>query len=149
LATRIFEIEGGKLEDYPGNYEDYLWQKQRTGTEAADSGAKRRSPEPGASVRPGEQQKRAKKTNPSSIRKMEKDRDELEEKISRCEAEIASLELELGHFKSAEESIRIAGAIETLRARLKETTKLWEELVVKLEGECPSDESQIPSGKAD
>ena len=149
LATRIFEIEGGKLEDYPGNYEDYLWQKQRSRTEAADSAAKRRSPEPGASVRPGEQQKRAKKTNPSSIRKMEKDRDELEEQISRCEAEITSLELELGQFKSAEESIRIAGAIETLRARLKETTKLWEELVVKLEGEFPSDESQIPSGKAD
>lgn len=149
LATRIFEIKGGKLEDYPGNYEDYLWQKQRTGTEAADSGAKRKSPEPGASGRPGEQQKRAKKTNPSSIRKMEKDRDELEGQISRSEAEIASLELELGQFKSAEQSIRIAGAIETLRARLKETTKLWEELVVKLEGECPSDESQIPSGKAD
>ncbi len=149
LATRIFEIEGGKLEDYPGNYEDYLWQKQRTGTEVADSAAKRRNPEPGASVRPGEQQKRAKKTNPSSIRKMEKDRDELEEQISRCEAEITSLELELGQFKSAEESIRLSGLIETLRARLKETTKLWEELVVKLEGECPSDESQIPSGKAD
>jgi len=149
LATRIFEIEGGKLEDYPGNYEDYLWQKQRTGTEAADSGTKRKSPEPGAPGRTGEQQKRAKKTNPPSIRKMEKDRDELEEQISRCEAEITSLELELGQFKSAEESIRIAGAIEALRARLRETTKLWEELVVKLEGECPSDESQIPSGKAD
>jgi ATP-binding cassette subfamily F protein 3 len=149
LATRIFEIEGGKLEDYPGNYEDYLWQKQRTGTEVADSAAKRRNPEPGASVRPGEQQKRAKKTNPSSIRKMEKDRDELEEQISRSEAEITGLELELGQFKSAEESIRLSGLIETLRARLKETTKLWEELVVKLEGECPSDESQIPSSKAD
>jgi ATP-binding cassette, subfamily F, member 3 len=149
LATRIFEIEGGRLEDYPGNYEDYLWQKQRTGTEAADSGAKRKSPEPGASGKPGEQQKRAKKTNPSSIRKMEKDRDELEEQISRCEAEITSLELELGQFKSAEESIRIAGLIETQRTRLKETTKRWEELVVKLERECPSDESQIPSSKAD
>ena len=149
LATRIFEIEGGKLEDYPGNYEDYLWQKQRTGTEAADSGAKRKSPELGGSGKPGEQQKRAKKTNPSSIRKMEKDRDELEEQISRCEAEITSLELELGQFKSAEESIRIAGLIETHRTRLKETTKRWEELVVKLERECPSDESQIPSSKAD
>jgi ATP-binding cassette, subfamily F, member 3 len=149
LATRIFEIEGGKLEDYPGNYEDYLWQKQRTGTEVADSAAKRRNPEPGASVRPGEQQKRAKKTNPSSIRKMEKDRDELEEQISRSEAEITSLELELGQFKSAEESIRISGLIETHRTRLKEITKQWEELVVKLERECPSDESQIPSSKAD
>jgi ATP-binding cassette subfamily F protein 3 len=147
LATRIFEIEGGKLEDYPGNYEDYLWQKQRTGTEAADSAVKPRSL--GASVGPGERQKRVKKTNPSSIRKMEKERDELEEQISRCEAEITSLELELGQFKSAEESIRIAGLIETHRTRLKETTKRWEELVVKLERECPSDESQIPSSKAD
>ena len=29
LATRIFQIEGGELYDYPGNYEDYLWQKER------------------------------------------------------------------------------------------------------------------------
>src|SRR3984893_227227 len=50
LATRIFQIEGGKLQDYPGNYEDYLWQKQRSGTEPADSAAKPKSLEPGASV---------------------------------------------------------------------------------------------------
>jgi ATP-binding cassette subfamily F protein 3 len=149
LATRIFEIERGKLQDYPGNYEDYLWQKERTGAEPAGSAAKPRSLEQGASVGPGERQKRVKRTNPSSVRKMEKERDELEERISRCEAEITSLELELGQFKSAEESIRIAGLIETHRARLKEITKQWEELVVKLERECPSDESQIPSSKAD
>jgi ATP-binding cassette subfamily F protein 3 len=28
LATRVFEIGGGKVEIYPGNYEDYLWRKQ-------------------------------------------------------------------------------------------------------------------------
>ena len=28
LATRIFEVGGGKVEIYPGNYEDYLWRKQ-------------------------------------------------------------------------------------------------------------------------
>lgn len=149
LATRIFEIERGKLQDYPGNYEDYLWQKERTGVEPTDSAAKSRSLEPGASVGPGERQKRVKKTNPSSVRKMEKERDELEEQISRYEAEITSLELELGQFKSAAESIRISGLLETQRTRLKEITKQWEELVVKLERECPSDESQIPSSKAD
>ena len=31
LATRIFEIENGEFQDYPGNYEDYLWQKERRG----------------------------------------------------------------------------------------------------------------------
>src|SRR6266853_4760385 len=28
LATRIFEIGGGRVEVYPGNYEDFLWRKQ-------------------------------------------------------------------------------------------------------------------------
>src|SRR5947209_18955503 len=28
LATRVFEIGGGKVEIYPGNYEDFLWRKQ-------------------------------------------------------------------------------------------------------------------------
>src|ERR1700756_5344484 len=28
LATRVFEIGGGQVEVYPGNYEDFLWRKQ-------------------------------------------------------------------------------------------------------------------------
>src|SRR5258708_25406108 len=28
LATRVFEVGEGKVEVYPGNYEDYLWRKQ-------------------------------------------------------------------------------------------------------------------------
>src|SRR5271165_3936305 len=34
LATRIFEIGGGRVEVFPGNYEDYLWRKQREGSGA-------------------------------------------------------------------------------------------------------------------
>src|SRR5271169_1727593 len=29
LATRVFEIGGGRVEVFPGNYEDYLWRKQQ------------------------------------------------------------------------------------------------------------------------
>src|SRR5258706_2895019 len=28
LATRVFEVGDGKIERFPGNYEDYLWRKQ-------------------------------------------------------------------------------------------------------------------------
>src|SRR5579862_1152401 len=28
LATRVFEVGAGKVEIFPGNYEDYLWRKQ-------------------------------------------------------------------------------------------------------------------------
>src|ERR1700682_3912921 len=36
LATRVFEIGGGKVEIYPGNYEDYLWRKQGGNTAQAE-----------------------------------------------------------------------------------------------------------------
>jgi ATP-binding cassette subfamily F protein 3 len=146
LATRIFEIEKGKLQDYPGNYEDYLWQKERSAA-MADAPGKASGPLSGASAKPQEHEKRAKKSNPISIRKMERQRDELEEQISRCEAEIAGLEVELGHFKSAQESIRVAALIEERRTRLKQVTEQWEEVVVHLERECSADQSQVPSPK--
>ena len=42
LSTRVFEIGEGKVEIYPGNYEDYLWRKQ--GGAAAAGGARRPRP---------------------------------------------------------------------------------------------------------
>ena len=39
LATRVFEIGEGRVEVYPGNYEDYLWRKQG-GAESAAGGCR-------------------------------------------------------------------------------------------------------------
>src|SRR6202522_597047 len=36
LATRVFEIGDGRVETYPGNYEDYLWRKQGRSAVAAE-----------------------------------------------------------------------------------------------------------------
>src|SRR5207248_4076343 len=33
LATRVFEVGGGNVEVFPGNYEDYLWRKQGGATQ--------------------------------------------------------------------------------------------------------------------
>jgi ATP-binding cassette, subfamily F, member 3 len=149
LATRIFEIEGGKLEDYSGNYEEYLWQKQRRAAGELGTTGKTELTDSSSGERQRDRAKRPKGLNPSSLRKMEKERDELEEQISRCESQVTSLELELGQFKSAEESIRVAALIEEHRARLKEMTGRWEQLVVVLEREGSPVESQIPSPDVD
>jgi ATP-binding cassette subfamily F protein 3 len=149
LATRIFEIEGGKLQDYSGNYEDYLWQKQRGETQQVTSTGKAELSASSAAERQAERAKPAKGRNPIAVRKLEKERDDLEEQISRCEEEITGLELELGRFKSAEESIRLAALIDEHRNRLKEMTERWEQLVVNLEGEGSPVESQIPSSELD
>ena len=153
LATRVFHIEGGKLQDYPGNYEDYLWQKERREAGTMDSPAITNGPGPTATRGRAEPGNRAKKQNPLALRKMEKERDELEEQISRAEAEIANLELELGQFKSAEESIRVNALIEERRSLLKRMTERWEQVVDRLDREGSSAreprEAEIPSPELD
>src|SRR4051812_2087995 len=39
LATRVFEIGSGRVEVFPGNYEDYLWRKQAQATPADGAAA--------------------------------------------------------------------------------------------------------------
>jgi ATP-binding cassette subfamily F protein 3 len=133
LATRIFQIEGGGLYDYPGNYEDFLWQKERR--ESGDTSPSDFHIGQGTPVlaKQEEPELPAKKLNPILIRKMRKRREELEEQIARCEAEISAYELELANFKSAQESIRVAALIDERRTHLKQIMKEWEELETTLE----------------
>lgn len=137
LATRIFEIEGGELRDYPGNYEDYRWQKERAATGQEVSASSVAGPQPAREVAAFGKLKRPEmqpeKLNPILIRRMEDRRDELEEVIARCETEITTCELDFAHFKSAEESIRLAKLIDERRARLEEMTKEWEQIALALE----------------
>ena len=135
LATRVFQIEGGKLEDFPGNYEDYLWQKGRRASGAYDSSGNGQPIfDPGTRAKRAATGTPAKKVNPMVIRKMEERRGELEAKIAECEREITAYELELANFKSAEESIRVAALLDQCRTRLAKMTRDWEELAGALEG---------------
>src|SRR5271165_3739267 len=56
LATRIFEIGDGRVEVFPGNYEDYVWRKQREGS-GADASDGQPSDYPTLSDVPGYVQK--------------------------------------------------------------------------------------------
>jgi len=135
LATRVFQIENGELQDFPGNYEDYLWQKERRASGAYDSSGNGQAIfDPGASGKRAVPETPAKKVNPMVIRKMEERREELETKIANCEKEITAYELELANFKSAEESKRLAALIDDCRSRLASMTKDWEEIAGNLEG---------------
>ena len=73
------------------------------------------------------------KVNPILIRRMEERRDELEKEVARCEAEIAAAEVDQTHFKSAQESIRLARLIGERRAQLQTLMREWEQLAVAME----------------
>jgi len=79
LATRVFEIGDGKIEVYPGNYEDYLWRKQG-GSAKQDETIRqqlkavepaRRAPENGNHAAIEATPARGKRLNPIKRKKME------------------------------------------------------------------------------
>ncbi|HUY14493.1 MAG TPA: ATP-binding cassette domain-containing protein [Terriglobia bacterium] len=135
LATRIFEIEGGELHDYPGNYEDYQWQKEHHANGPAISVEESQSRRNGDT--PGKHEDAAgpgKKLNPILKREMQARREALEQEIARCEAEINNYEMDLASFKSAQDSIRLAKLIEGGRNRLGKMMKEWEQIALALDG---------------
>jgi ATP-binding cassette subfamily F protein 3 len=142
LATRVFEIGDGKVEVYPGNYEDYLWRKQ--GGSAKQNEAIRRqlkevepAPETPAN---GNQTSvaaapaaKAKRLNPIKRKKMEDRIRELEAEISRAESGIVKCETALQDFVSADESQRQTEELDQYKAAHAAFLKEWEELSESLQ----------------
>ena len=136
LATRVFEIGGGGVHDYPGNYEDYLWQKNGRPPRREDAKAETQAAAPAnanGNKSAGEPRAPVKRPNPILVRQMENRGDELEEAIARAEAEIASCELDLANFRSAEESIRLSKRIDELRHELDKMVREWGEIEMSLD----------------
>ena len=150
LATRVFEVGGGKVEIFPGNYEDYLWRKQG-GQHVAPTlddvpGVRRlrdtslplrrsRSPQPHADERKSERRIRQtpkKRLNPIKRKQMEDRVHELEAEISRPEDAIARLETALQNFVSAEESQRQSQELDQHKASHAALVGEWEELSQEL-----------------
>jgi ATP-binding cassette subfamily F protein 3 len=133
LATRVFEIGSGRVEVFPGNYEDYLWRKQRAGVAEEVPGPSNGggSWAPTLSDVPGyEEQKPAsrKRVNPIKRKQMEERCKQVEEEIAQLESGIAECERELQSFVSAEETARWTGLLAKRRADLGPLMAEWEEL---------------------
>ncbi|MFY9905608.1 MAG: ABC-F family ATP-binding cassette domain-containing protein [Terriglobales bacterium] len=153
LATRVFEIGEGKVEIYPGNYEDYLWRKQ--GRDAAVEAAKTSSPKTSKSIASpapsspivasavpvnGDRaaatevsEPKGKRLNPIKRQQMEDRLREIEEEIARSEAAIALCETQLQSFVSAEETHRQSQELAAHKTALHSSMKEWEVLSATLE----------------
>jgi ATP-binding cassette subfamily F protein 3 len=156
LATRVFEVGDGKVEVYPGNYEDYLWRKQG-GSQVVPTldDVPARAPRKGASpvmpeVRPPAtpqpsngsgtletstpaEAPKVKRVNPIKRKQMEDRVHELEEEITRLEAAIAHSETALQNFVSAEEYQRQSQELGQHKASHAALVHEWEELAEVLQ----------------
>jgi len=142
LATRVFEIGDGKVEIYPGNYEDYLWRKQGRAVVAAEtskppipsagSAAVTSSASSGGPVNgdgaPAAEEAKGKRLNPIKRQQMEDRLHEMEEEIARAEAAIALCETELQSFVSAEETQRQTQELARHKSALQNLMTEWEAL---------------------
>src|SRR6266852_3078842 len=141
LATRVFEIGDGKVEIYPGNYEDYLWRKQgriavtveipKPSTTSSTSSSVPVNGDRAPAAEPADP--KAKRLNPIKRQQMEDRLHEIEEEIARTEAAIALCETQLQSFVSAEETQRQTQELARRKNDLQSLMKEWEELSETLE----------------
>jgi ATP-binding cassette subfamily F protein 3 len=142
LATRVFEIGDGRVEVFPGNYEDYLRRKEgltaeppivevsRNGLRPARVGsAPASSP---AEAAASESDARQKRINPLKLKQMQDRCHNLEEEIARLEAAIALTETALQNFVSVEETQRQTGELEQAKSDLEQRMAEWEDLAQTL-----------------
>ena len=138
LATRVFEVGEGRVEVYPGNYEDYRWRKEggaarlQESVEVATASAQ---PTNGNQplVTADSAESKFKRLNPIKRKQMEERVKELEAEISRTETAIAACETELQTFVSAEETNRLTQELSRQRAELQSRLAEWEDLGQELQ----------------
>ena len=70
---------------------------------------------------------KTKRVNPLRLQEMKDRCREIEEQVARLEAEIEGYGQESAHFKSAEESVRLAKLIEQGREEITRLMREWEE----------------------
>jgi ATP-binding cassette subfamily F protein 3 len=136
LATKVFEIGGGEVRIYPGNYEDYLFRKQQEaeGAAARPGTSLWNAPSAGPKTEAKAETKApARRVNPIKLRQMQDRCRALEARISELEQEIAQLERELAVFTSAAQSVKLSEALNAQRAELEKRMAEWEELSQVLE----------------
>ncbi len=140
LATRVFEIGGGEVRVYPGNYEDYLWRKQRE-VEGEPAEAEQPCPASVPAAPPEPTSARPKRINPIRLRQLKDRCQEVEELIARHEAEIAECETGLQVFVSVAETARLTDRLAGKRAELDTLMREWTELSETLEAAAVTDEA--------
>ena len=126
LATRVFEVGEGKVVDYPGNYEEYLWKKQQL-AEAVSIAAPVAQSAPIAVEAP----RQTKKINPLRLQKLKDHVSDLENKVAGLEEECSSIldQLSSGNGDAA----ALARDLGVKRDLLAQLEKEWETAAEELE----------------
>jgi ATP-binding cassette subfamily F protein 3 len=155
LATKVLEVKDGGVVIYPGNFAEYVRDKEEQEARAGGSQAKAiaqgntkstavetrvEAAEKAESPASTENAGKVKRVNPIKLKQMEDRFAFLEEEVPRLEGAIAHTEGALGNYVSAAETERQTRLLEELRGQLVDSTAEWEELMMALD-ECPGEQT--------
>lgn len=135
LANRVFEVGGGEVRVFPGNYADYTWRKQGGDQHAPTLDDVLIGVPPAEPIPMPARQTAAlaKKINPLKLKQMQDQARELEARIAGLEAEIQNSELALSDFSNAGEASRLANLLEAQRSELDRAMAEWEQITEQIE----------------
>jgi ATP-binding cassette subfamily F protein 3 len=121
LATRIIELTPHGLRDYKGNYDYYLWSKEK---EAQEEAARLAQQPQSKSA-----QKKHDSAQPAIKINYEKELSSVDKKIKHVEKELAEKAHQLeGHAYGSPVFVKITAELEALQKQLKELNEQWDEL---------------------
>lgn len=123
IATRIVEISGGTANEYKGNYDDYLVQKQLETEEALKSAV--------TEPQPKEKKLYRNKSQRAQDVKRKQEIKALEDKIASLENEISELESLICSPETASDYVKMSQActaLESKKSELNDSMDLWLEM---------------------
>ncbi len=133
LATKVLEVVDGRVDVFPGKYEEFMWRKQNASAAAVVVS----SAEPKNGIVPDTLQEadtaKSKRINPIKLKQMQDRAQELEDEITRLEEGIAECETALLTFVSAEETKRLMELQGSRQRDLEKAMAEWEEISSAIE----------------
>ena len=131
LATKVFEIAAGRVEVFPGNYEDFQYTRSGAAQVFAAANASAEAPVESRQAEAG----KTRRVNPMRMKQLEDRAAALEARSQSLETEIAGLEEQLQNFVSAEETKRQMDLLEAQRGELDTVLAEWEQVSTEIESQ--------------
>ncbi len=143
VANKVIEIDHGTLTVFPGNYDDYLYKKQRIQAEGVREGAGPMSPLPSIKKKSSREMKEERRRRAQEMDEFRRRLSNLEKRFRDVEASLeeATRELDNLNRKLADPNLYLNQretyeTIETHRKvqeQVRELTRSWESLALELE----------------
>lgn len=135
VANKIWYIDDEEIKVYPGTLQEYMWwQAEREKEGSNDASASKEAPK--AENKVEEKKKSTRNRSNDERKKLEKEVEELEEKIASLESSKKEVELRMAServFSNPDEMAKETKKYEKIKYNLKEANSKWEEKMLELE----------------